>query len=158
MLISSMFNRRDNRDSGGTVIIGIASIVLYWVLTLFTLYLSRLREYYADRHSALILENGAQKLSEGLAKIVNSTNNMKRNQRNRRDKSGSNSFKALFISDPDRSEIDSEELKQIGNSMGDRRLVEEVLRKEITTFDRIMEVFSSHPNIVKRLRTLQELS
>jgi len=158
MLISSMFNRRNSRDSGGVVIIGIVSIALYWILTLFTLYLSRIREYYADRHSASIVENGHQKLSEGLAKIVNSTNNIKRHKRGRRNKSGSNSFKALFISDPDRSEIDSAALKQIGRNMSDRKLVEAVLRKQITTFDRIMEVFSTHPNIVKRLRTLQELS
>jgi len=155
MLLSSMFNRRDTRDSGGAAIIGIASILLYWILTLFTLYLSRIREYYADRHSASIVEDGSRKLSEGLAKIVNSTNNMKRG---RRDKGGSNSFKALFISDPDRSEIDAAALMQLGSGIGDRNLVEAVLQKKITTFDRVMEVFSTHPNIVKRLRALQELS
>jgi heat shock protein HtpX len=154
LLLSSMFSRRDSRDSGGAAVIGIISIFIYWILTLFTLYLSRIREYFADRHSASIVEDGPRKLSEGLAKIVNSTSNMKRG---RRDKSGSNSFKALFISDPDRSEIDSAALKQLGSGMGDRKLVEEVLRKKITTFDRIMEVFSTHPNIVKRLRALQAL-
>ena len=154
MLLSSMFNRRGSRDSGGATIIGIASILLYWILTLFTLYLSRIREYYADRHSASIVEDGSRKLSEGLAKIVKSTNNTKRGRKN---KGGSNSFKALFISDPDRSEIDAAALKQLGSGMGDRRFVETVLRRKITTFDRIMEIFSTHPNIVKRLRTLQEL-
>ena len=157
MLLSSMFGRRDNRDSGGAVIIGIASILVYWILTLFTLYLSRIREYFADRHSVSVVEDGSQKLSEGLAKIVNYTNTIKHNRTNRGEPSGSNSFKALFISDPDRSEIDSAALKQIGTGMGDRKLVEEVLRKNITTFDKIMEVFSTHPNIVKRLRALQKL-
>jgi len=154
LLLSSMFSRRDTRDSGGAAVIGIASIFIYWILTLFTLYLSRVREYFADRHSASIVEDGPRKLSEGLAKIVNSTNNMKRG---RHDKGGSNSFKALFISDPDRSEIDSAALKQLGSGMGDSKLVEEVLRRKVTTFDRVMEVFSTHPNIVKRLRALQEL-
>jgi len=154
MLISSMFSRRDTRDSGGAAVIGIISIVIYWILTLFTLYLSRIREYFADRHSASIVEDGPRKLSEGLAKIVNSTNKMKRS---RRDTSGSNSFKALFISDPDRSELDSAALTQFGGGMGDRKLVEAVLRRKVTSFDRIMEVFSTHPNIVKRLRALQEL-
>jgi Zn-dependent protease with chaperone function len=41
--------------------------------------------------------------------------------------------------------------------MGDQGLVEDVLRRRVTTFDKIMEVFSTHPNIVKRLRALQEL-
>jgi heat shock protein HtpX len=158
MLLSSMFSSRDNRDSGGAAIIGIAAIFLYWILTLFTLYLSRIREYFADRHSASIVEDGPRKLSEGLAKIVNHTSNMKRGRKKSRD-TGSNSFKALFISDPDRAEIDAAELRQVGlgSGMGDRKLVEEVLRKKITTFDRFMEVFSTHPNIVKRLRALQEL-
>ena len=154
MLLSSMFSRRDTRDSGGAAVIGIISIFIYWVLTLFTLYLSRIREYFADRHSASIVEDGPRKLSEGLAKIVNSTNRVKRS---RRDTSGSNSFKALFISDPDRSELDSAALRQFGGGMGDRKLVENVLRRKVTSFDRIMEVFSTHPNIVKRLRALQEL-
>ena len=154
MLLSSMFSRRDSRDSGGAAIIGIASIFIYWILTLFTLYLSRIREYFADRHSASIVEDGPRKLSEGLAKIVNSTNRVKRR---RRDASGFNSFKALFISDPDRAELDSASLTQFGRGMGDRKLVEEVLRRKVTSFDRIMEVFSTHPNIVKRLKALQEL-
>ena len=154
MLLSSMFSRRDTRNSGGAVIIGIASFCIYMILTLFTLYLSRIREYFADRHSASIVEDGPRKLSEGLAKIVNSTNKMKRS---RRDTSGSNSFKALFISDPDRAELDSAALTQFGRGMGDRKLVEAVLRRKVTSFDRIMEVFSTHPNIVKRLRALQEL-
>jgi len=154
LLLSSMFSRRDSRDSGGAAVIGIISIFIYWILTLFTLYLSRIREYFADRHSASIVEDGPRKLSEGLAKIVNSTNRVKRM---RRDASGSNSFKALFISDPDRAELDSASLTQFGRGMGDRKLVEEVLRRKVTSFDRIMEVFSTHPNIVKRLKALQEL-
>ncbi len=154
MLLSSMFSRRDSRDSGGAVVIGLISIVLYWILTLFTLYLSRIREYYADRHSASIVEDGPRKLSEGLAKIVNSTTRVKRSRRNT---GGSNSFKALFISDPDRSEVDSAALTSLGSGMGDRKLVEEVLRRKINAFDRVMEIFSTHPNIVKRLRALQKL-
>jgi heat shock protein HtpX len=156
MLLSSMFNRRD-RDSGGAAIIGLAAILLYWVLTLFTLYLSRIREYYADRHSVSIVDGGASKLSEGLAKIVNSTSNMKSRSRQSKGAGGSSSFKALFISDPDRAEVDAAELRYLGGSMGDRKLVEEVLRRKITTFDKIMEVFSTHPNIVKRLHALQQL-
>lgn len=155
MLLSSMFGRRDSRDSGGTAIIGIISILLYWILTLFTLYFSRIREYYADRHSASIVDDGARKLSEGLAKIVNFTHNMKKG---RRAKGGSNSFKALFISDPDRSELDAVALSHLGGGMGDKMLVDKVIRKRITNFDRIMEVFSTHPNIVKRLKALQKLS
>jgi len=155
MLLSSMFRRKDERGGGGAALIGIASIFLYWVLTMFTLYLSRLREYFADRHSASIVEEGPRKLSEGLAKIVHSTSRVKKI---RRDTNSFNSFKALFISDPDHAELDSASIGQMGARVADQKLVEEVLRRKVTTFDRVMELFSTHPNIVKRLKALQELS
>ncbi len=154
MILSSSYRRRDE-GGGGAALIGIVSIFLYWVLTLFTLYLSRLREYFADRHSASIVEDGPRKLSEGLAKIVNSTSRMKKI---RRDTNSFNSFKALFISDPDRAELDSASIMEVGAHAADRKLVEEVLKKRVTSFDRVMELFSTHPNIVKRLKTLQELA
>ena len=152
--LSSAYGRKE-RDSGAAAIIGIISMLLYWVLTLFTLYLSRLREYYADRHSAMIVEEGPRKLSEGLAKIVHSTKNLKRF---RRDIRGFNSFKSLFISDPDQAESDATSLAEARTYLTDQKLVEKVLKKEVTTFDKIMELFSSHPNIVKRLRALRELA
>jgi len=152
--ISSAYGRRE-RDSGAGAIIGVASMFLYLVLTMFTLYLSRLREYYADRHSATIVEEGPRKLSEGLAKIVSSTKNLKRF---RRDVRGFNCFKSLFISDPDRTESDATSLAEGRTYLTDQKLVEKVLETKVTAFDRITELFSSHPNIVKRLRALKELA
>jgi heat shock protein HtpX len=151
-MFSSILGGRSRNDSGGAaVLIGIVSIFLYWILTLFTLYLSRLREYYADRHSVSIVEDGSRKLSEGLAKIVHESSRTKRRMPKTAQLS---SFKALFISDPDRAASDSQAIAQ--TSLSDRRLVEEVLQRKITGVDRFLELFSSHPNIVKRLRTLQE--
>lgn len=156
MILSSMYRRRGERDSGSAaVLIGIASMVIYWILTMFTLYLSRLREYFADRHSANIVDEGPRKLSEALAKIQNSASKMKRMNR----QAGSfSSFKALFISDPDRAETDTLSIAQARGYTGDQRLVEEVLKRRVTAADRMMELFSTHPNIVKRLRALQELA
>ncbi|MFQ6065206.1 MAG: zinc metalloprotease HtpX [Candidatus Bathyarchaeia archaeon] len=153
MLLSSGYSRRER--NGGAALIGMASIFLYWILTLFTLHLSRLREYYADRHSATIVDEGPRKLSEALAKIVHSTGRMKRQ---RRDVGSLNSFKALFITDPDRVESDAVSMMHSGAYMGDQRLVQEVLSRKVTTLDRVAELLSSHPNIVKRLRALQELA
>jgi len=156
MLLSSMYGRRSQRDSGSAAaLIGIVSMAIYWILTMFTLYLSRLREYFADRHSATVVDEGPRKLSEALAKIQYSTGRMKRINR----QAGSfSSFKALFISDPDRAETDALSIAQARGYATDQRLVDEVLRREVTPADRLMELFSTHPNIVKRLRTLQELT
>lgn len=76
----------------------------------------------------------------------------------RRDANTFNSFKALFISDPDHAELDSASIEQMGARVADQKLVDEILRKKVTTFDRVMELFSTHPNIVKRLKVLQQLS
>jgi len=154
MLLSSMFRRRDERGGGGAAIIGIASLLLYWVLTLFSLYLSRLREYFADRHSATTIEEGPRKLSEALAKIQYTAGRMRRI---RRDVNGFSALKTLFIADPDHAEADTMAIAQVRAPMTDQRLVEDVLRREVTTLDKIAELFSTHPNIVKRLRALQEL-
>jgi heat shock protein HtpX len=151
MLLSSMF-RRNDRDSGGGAIIGVAAMALYWILTLFTLQLSRTREYYADHHSASIVEDGPRKLSVGLAKIVSATER-KRHTRVVQGSNHLNSFKALFISDPDRA---SEDARQLVSLQGNE-LVERVMQRRITTLDRIQEALSTHPNIVKRLRALKEL-
>lgn len=155
MLWSSMFRSRDDRGSGGAVAIGAVSLLMYFVLTMFTLYISRLREYFADRHSASIVEDGPRKLSEGLAKIVAYTHKMKHQKRN---VGTAGSFKALFISDPDRVEADSAAISSMLGSRSDQKLVEDVLRKDVTALDRLGELFSTHPNIVKRLRALQQLS
>jgi heat shock protein HtpX len=151
MLLSSMFKGND-RNSGGGATIGIAAIALYWILTLFTLQLSRAREYFADRHSASIVEDGPHKLSVGLVKIVNAAER-KRHTRGAQSNNHLNSFKALFIADPDNASADA---KQLASLQGNE-LVEKVMQKRITTLDRIQEALSTHPNIVKRLRALKEI-
>jgi len=156
LMWSSMYSRRDGRGNAGlTVFIGFASILFYWVLTFFTLYLSRLREYYADRHSAAVVDEGARNLSEGLVKIAYSAEKMRRSRKNMGNLS---SMKALFISDPDNAGKDVQALSQMGMWKSDPELVTEYLSRKVTSADNIAEAFSTHPNIIKRLRALQELA
>jgi len=151
LLLSSGYGRREE-EGGGALAIGMLSLFLYWVLTLLTLHLSRLREYFADRHSATIVEDGPRKLSEALAKIQYAARRLKLASPH---VSGLHSFKSLFITDPDRAELDVAELT--GYSSPDQRLVQEILRRRVTLADQLMELFSTHPNIVKRIRALKEL-
>lgn len=153
LIISSWYGRQ--REGGGSAaLLGIGLIAFSWILNMFILYLSRLREYYADRHSALIVDEGPRKLSEGLAKIVNTTKNMRKTKK---ETQHLNAFKALFIADPDRASIDSMEISRFATS-SDQKLVQDILSQELTTADRIAEAFSTHPNIIKRLKALQEAS
>jgi heat shock protein HtpX len=153
LMLSGMLGG-NRRNQGSAALIGMVFMAFSWVMNLFILSLSRLREYYADRHSASIVENGSQKLSTGLARIVNATKSMGRTRQQTRNMNG---FKALFITDPDRAGADSAEISTM--SLGDKeRLVQDILSRKLTTTDRILEIFSTHPNIIKRLKALQELA
>ena len=146
---------RSQRDqSSNSALLGLGFMAFSWILNMFILYLSRLREYYADRHSVTVVDDGSRKLSEGLAKIVNATKNMKKIKK---ETQNLNAFKALFIADPDRAETDSVAIST-ATSSSDQKLVQDIISRKLTTFDRIMEIFSTHPNIIKRLKALQELS
>lgn len=152
-MMSSMYDRR--REGGGALL-GIGFMIFSWILNIFILYLSRLREYYADRHSISIVEDGPRKLSEGLAKIVHKTKNARRQGLRRNKTQHQNALKALFIADPDRAEMDSVNIARTHGFVGDQKLVQEILSKEVSTMDRIIEIFSTHPNIVKRLTAIRE--
>jgi len=150
--------RRDREGGGGAglaILIGMASMLMYFVLQLFILGLSRLREYYADSHSASVVEEGPRKLSEGLAKIVSTTGRMI--GRRQPQAFAINGFKSLFISDPDTARQDSAQIAQHAPVASDRALVEGLLERRVTGADRLLEMFSSHPNITKRLKALQGL-
>ncbi len=158
MMLSGMFggDRREGGGGGNNALIGIAFMAFSWILTLFTLYLSRLREYYADRHSAAIVPNGATKLSTGLVTIVEESRRSSRPNKEQQSKNN-NAYKALFIADPDRANMDAEELH--ANSVTSKYdLLREKLSQKPSSVDKFAEIFSTHPNIIKRLRALQELS
>lgn len=151
MMYSSMYGGRRRRSSGGALI-GVASLLIYFLLTLFTLGLSRLREYYADQHSLSVVEDGGRKLSEGLAKITVSTNKIQDRSQKR---TGINGFKALFISDPDKAASDAADIYRSRHA-GDEELVKSIINRRTTGMERLMEIFSTHPNIVKRLQALKD--
>jgi heat shock protein HtpX len=144
---SRMYGGRDKKDSGAAALIGSLSMLVYFILLLFNMGFSRLREYYADQHSIRVVEDGARKLSTGLAKITVSGAKAQT-----LGTSAANDFKALFISDPDRAINDTYELGMAG--LADMELVQNILSRKISTLDRLGEFFSTHPNIVKRLRAL----
>lgn len=155
IMVSSMYTRGRREEGSGVALLGMGLVAFSMFLTYVCVsFLSRVREYYADRHSATIVENGAQKLSLGLAKIVHATKNMRKA---RKEVQHLNAFKALFIADPDRAEAESVTLSVMASS-SDQRLVQEILSQKLTFIDRINEIFSTHPHVVKRIRALQELS
>jgi heat shock protein HtpX len=147
---SSYYSSSRERRNGSLAIVSSLSLVVYFVLLLFTLSLSRIREYYADQNSVMVVEDGARKLSEALAKISTGTWRATR-QSNTPAFSG---FKTLFISDPDTAAKDAGSISTYMKS--DEALVREIMNRKVTGFDQFIELFSTHPNIVKRIKALRD--
>ncbi len=157
LMLSGMFGgsqQGKNNNGGNGAIIGIAFMAFSWILNLFTLHVSRLREYYADRHSVSVVDNGANKLSTGLAKIVQASAKTSKFQQQKQQTKTMNGFKSLFITNPETAQEDSAAVNAFENN---QKLVDDLLAKKITFGDKLIEALSTHPNIVKRLRALQEL-
>ncbi len=138
-----------DRDRSGAIALGFLSLLIYFILSLANLHLSRIREYYADYHSVKTAPSpraGAARLMSALAKIVNYTGRLKAEGVEVRVAG----FKELFIADPDSAVKDMEALEGY-------QLAKKIAERKVTLADRIMELFSTHPNIVERLRRLEEL-
>ena len=147
-LFSSMGRRR---DTSAAMAIALVAFVVYLITNLLVLYASRIREYYADRGSAE-LTGKPYTLASALYKIVCST---------RIDKERLKSIegmKAFFATDPSRARKEVTELRKADLDMdGHLDAYEmEVFAKgvKISTIDGIMELFSTHPNVVKRISRL----
>ncbi|RLC43890.1 MAG: hypothetical protein DRH49_00135 [Candidatus Coatesbacteria bacterium] len=70
IFITMLWSRGGNRRSrGGTIIVGLASFLLYIITQYVVLLLSRIREYYADEHSAELTQN-PNLLASSLVKIA----------------------------------------------------------------------------------------
>lgn len=145
----SSFGEGD-RDTSAVAVVGILSLILYFVLSLATLHLSRLREYYADSFSVKLAPDprtGARRLMSALAKIVSTMGSMKARGQNLKVMG----FKELFIADPDTAMREYHQLE--GYAVAQR-----LMQRKVTLADKIMELFSTHPNIVERLRFLDSIA
>jgi len=135
------YGRRNGSSGAGAVLIGIGLIVLSFIFNLFVFFMSRLREYYADTHAALSVQDGARKLQRALVRIMILAGRIRPTQRIKSD-----SLKMFFIADPDvgldsRLDIDSviEELRQARPSA-------------------LSDIFSTHPHPAKRIKHLDQFA
>lgn len=154
-LWGGMFSR-GKRDSGILVLIGFVALVLYFLTSLLVMYGSRIREYYADVGSVK-LGNHPSKLANALYKLVYGS--MKADRDALRKVAG---LKAFFVNDVSRSIHEIRELRDIDLDMSgtideDELRVLSQRRIRLSIGDRLMEMLSTHPNMVKRIKHLSSL-
>lgn len=144
--------RRDN-SGANTALVGLAALLFYFVTNLLVLYASRIREYFADKGS-VALGNPPEKLASALYKLVYGS--ARTDKEAVRDVEG---LKAFFLNDPSRAAREIGELRQIDvNHSGtiDTDELDAIRRKTVrlTAGDKLMELMSTHPNMLKRIKAL----
>ena len=157
-LIGGM-TRSERREGGGgpvLMLIGIASIILSFIMQILILTFSRLREYYADAHGALVA--GAKNMQRALAKL----HIYYHSYPEAREYIHNSKLKTLFIyalvntvANPyyDYIPYHGNRSRRYHETNIDR--VIEILKREKT--NPALEVFSSHPPIPKRIRFLDKV-
>jgi len=147
------------RRQGGSyaILIGLGAFLLYFITNLLVLYGSRIREYYADLGSVQ-LGNTPHHLATALYKLVYGNARF----RNEEELKRVEGVKAFFVNDPSRAWREVRELSQIDRDMSgtiDYDELMELRQKEVrlATGDKLMELFTTHPNMLKRIKHLSTL-
>lgn len=148
---------RRNRDSGGALAVGLLALCVYFITNLLVMYGSRIREYYADQGSAE-LGNQPHHLATALYKLTVSSAKLSKPALKKAE-----GMKAFFINDPSRAMYEVRELKDIDLDMSGTIDQNELLALSGKTIklhagDRLLEVMSTHPNVIKRIKHLASLS
>jgi len=147
--------RRDERGGGNTVLIGLAAFLFYFVTNLLVLYASRIREYFADQGS-VELGNQPSVLASSLYKLVYGSARI--DKESLKEVEG---LKAFFVNDPSQARNEIKELSQLDldkNGTIDSSELD-LLRKSqihLKFGDRVMELLSTHPNMLKRIKRLSD--
>ncbi len=152
---SFMFSGR--RDRGNAALIGVFAFILYFITNLLVLYGSRIREYYADSGS-VALGNAPHHLASALYKLVYGSAKAPREAIKQME-----GYKAFFLNDPSKAMSEIRELRAIDADMSgtvDRGELISLRDREmkIGTSDHLMELFSTHPNMLKRIKYLSTMS
>lgn len=147
--------RRDRGGGGNAALIGLAALLLYFVTNLLVLYASRIREYFADKGS-VELGNSPQNLASALFKLVYGCARLPKGSLQQAE-----GMKAFFINDPSRSLKEIHDLSEIdrdGSGSIDMAELQALKSKtvKLSFSERLMETFSTHPNMVTRIKALSE--
>jgi heat shock protein HtpX len=156
---SFMFHGRGNRNNsaGNTILIGLAAFVFYFITNLLVLYGSRIREYYADKGS-VEMGNKPAALASALYKLVYGSARM----HNTEEMKQVEGMKAFFLNDPSSAMHEIRDLAQLDIDKSGTIDSNELFRLRNKTLnlkgsEKFMEILSTHPNMLKRIKHLSEL-
>lgn len=146
---------RDREGALPMMAIALIAFALYFISNLIVLYGSRIREYYADAGSAELTKK-PHELASALYKMTYGSAGLKQEKV----KKELGSMRAFFATDPvtargDLKDLSAADLNRDGKiDAYELKLFAE--RAQVSRADRLMEIFSTHPNPVSRVKRLGE--
>lgn len=147
-------DRRD-KGQGSAALVGLVALIFYFVTNLLVLYASRIREYFADKGS-LDLGNNPSSLATALYKLVYGSARISKDELKTAE-----GMKAFFVNDPSRALTELRDLRELdldrSGAISPNEL--DALQKRVVKLnfsDKVMEIFSTHPNMLKRIKRLSE--
>jgi heat shock protein HtpX len=156
LAFSFMFSR-DDRNNGGTIVIGIIAFAAYIIGQLLVLFVSRIREYYADEAS-VEFGNNPNDLASALYKLVNGAANSSDEEIKNID-----GTRAFFLNDINDAQKDILSLNDLDLNRDGKISAEELdalkyKNINISKSKKLMELFSTHPDMLKRIKRLSQLN
>lgn len=147
--------RREQRAN--TLLIGLVAFLFYFITNLLVLYASRIREYFADRGS-VNLGNKPAWLASALYKLVYGSARIDKETLKE-----SEGLKAFFLNDPSKALNEIKELRQLDLDRSGRLDTYELealqqKRINLSFSDKLLELLSTHPNMLKRIKQLAKYS
>lgn len=148
--------RRDrNQSSSSAAVIGLTAFIFYFITNLLVLYASRIREYFADKGS-VDLGNNPSMLASALYKLVYGSARAPREELK-----NAEGMKAFFVNDPSRAMAELKDLRELDFDRSGTISTQELdaLRNRAVKLnfgDKMMEIFSTHPNMLKRIKRLSD--
>ncbi len=156
-----MFGRR--REGGGyAALIGLGAMLAYFVSNLLVLAGSRIREYSADERSVK-LGNSPHHLASALYKLVYGSAQSRKTPRGEEELHRVEGLRAFFLNDVGRAHNEITELKAIDKDYSGTIDQDELLSirsKEVKLRggEKIVELLTTHPNMLKRIKRLATLA
>ena len=156
LAFSLMFSGRGDNDNGGPIL-GILALIAYFLGQLIVLFISRVREYYADAGS-VDLGCKPEKMASALYKLVYGAAKLPESEI--KDVEGT---KAFFLTDISNARKEFNNLAQLDLNKDGKISAEElnVLRDsnvKVGASNKIMELLSTHPDMLKRIKRLADYS
>ncbi len=152
----------DRRQTGYAALIGMGAMLAYFISNLLVLTGSRIREYSADEGSVK-LGNSPHHLASALYKLVYGSAQCWKTQQGREELHRVAGLRAFFLNDVGRAGNEIQKLESIDQDFSGTIDQKELsflrtMKVKLTGPEKIIEIFTTHPNILKRIKRLATLS